>query len=321
MRKRLLLDAISGTENIPDEYIRRHVLFSNIIYLTLPLVYLAFMIVDITQSLPFHKADFFIFDRVIVPITISFCIFCYWLNRIGYHVIGRCAFILLWPILLHILPIIIQHSPSDYYFAFPVGLIFHSVLIQAAFSHKKEKFLFWSFLLANFVLLIFSLSILRAHDLRQNEFNLVSASAYYRIDAVHYWLLFNLLTYYLFYAIENSIEKLKAANDTIISQRNILEEQNTEMEQLLESLANSNKLLESNVASRTAELLKKNEQLIQYAHFNAHQLRGPYARVRGLINLIHLSETNMNNTELQKRLLESLDELEAVISYIQRTVE
>src|SRR6185369_11552025 len=143
MRKRLLLDAISGTENIPDEYIRRHVLFSNIIYLTLPLVYLAFMVVDITQSLSFRVIDFFIFDRIIVPITISFCIFCYWLNRIGYHVIGRCAFILLWPILLHILPIIIQHSPSDYYFAFPVGLIFHSVLIQAAFSHKKEKFLFW----------------------------------------------------------------------------------------------------------------------------------------------------------------------------------
>jgi signal transduction histidine kinase len=311
----------AGTEKTDNLNLRRHVIFSNIIFLGLPVVYIVFLIMDYKQLSAISLSRFMKFDEAIVPITILLCFLCYWLNKIGWNIIGRCLFITLWPLLLHIIPVIIQNSPPDYYFAFPVGLIFHSVIIQMSISSRAEKLMFWSFLSLNFILLCFCASILAANDLIPESGNPVSASVYYPIDQIHYWLLFNLLFYYLNYVVDSTIVNLESAKSTVLIQKQELEDKNLELEQLINSLAEANQTLETRVQQRTHELSSKNNQLTQYAHMNAHQLRGPYARVRGLVNLMNSDEKLSADPDIKKRLETSLDELDKIIGHIQRTVE
>jgi signal transduction histidine kinase len=309
----------AGTDKISDQRVRRHVIFSNIIYLSLPVVYAAFMLLGIRQI--FDSYGIFKFDRIIVPLTIAFCLACYGLNRLRLDILSRCIFLILWPLMLHVIPIVVQNSPADYYFAFPVGLIFHAILIQVAFSSRKEPFLFWAFLLSNLVLLYFSPQILESNDLKPASENFLLSNFYYLLDSIHYWLLFNLLTYHLLRVVEDTIEKLGDAQTTIREQRDELESKNTELEQLINSLALANQSLESNVRARTVELSQKNEQLIEYAHLNAHQLRGPYARVKGLFNLVNRQAELYHDPQIQLGIIQSLDELDNVIKKIQETVE
>lgn len=316
MKESLLRLVEAGTGMISDITIRRHVIFSNIIYLSLPFVYAGYMLFGIEDAKGLFK-----FDRIIDPVIIALCLGCYYLNRIGMNILARILFPFFWILSIHVIPIIIKQTPSDYYLAFPVGIIFDALLIQMSFSARKERWLFWSLMIANFILLFFSLAILVANDPLPDSSNVVRIDFYYRIDEVTYWLLFNLLVYYLLYVVEDNIEKLDLAKSIIANQKNELELTNIELAQLNYSLSMANQTLEARVDKRTQELTRKNDQLVQYAHFNAHQLRGPYARVRGLINLLVTQKDFVDEPEVNKRLQKSLDELNSVISYIQRTVE
>ena len=84
------------------------------------------------------------------------------------------------------------------------------------------------------------------------------------------------------------------ANNDDLNQRLLLElkEKNEEIEvqneELLlgqENLSQINQHLESLVEDRTQKIRKQNEILLNYAYTNAHHLRGPVARILGLIQL------------------------------------
>jgi signal transduction histidine kinase len=64
-----------------------------------------------------------------------------------------------------------------------------------------------------------------------------------------------------------------------------IESQNEELLQSQESLNNLNQHLEEIVKAKTGDLENKNEAIIKYAHANAHAVRGPVARLLGLIQL------------------------------------
>src|SRR5688572_3867436 len=83
--------------------IGRRVGFSNIVFLTLPVVYIIFMLFDLGSYLqPLQDLRF---DQFIVPIVIGVCVFCLWLNRVNFTTTSRLLFIISWPILLHFIPI------------------------------------------------------------------------------------------------------------------------------------------------------------------------------------------------------------------------
>jgi light-regulated signal transduction histidine kinase (bacteriophytochrome) len=86
------------------------------------------------------------------------------------------------------------------------------------------------------------------------------------------------------------------------------------------SLDNLNKGLEKLVAQRTATLEQQNEMLKKHAFYNAHLLRGPFCRVKGLIEL-QLVTPNSDNDEIRKKLNYSLQELDSRIKEIQRIVD
>jgi hypothetical protein len=99
----------------------------------------------------------------------------------------------------------------------------------------------------------------------------------------------------------------------------ILEEQNKEIIAQQEEIKSMNDRLEEIIKTRTKKLEKKNKLLTDYAYFNAHKVRGPLARILGLINLYndgHKEEVEFlfNNIEV------SAKELDMVIKEINKSL-
>ena len=295
--------------HLEPENVRRRIVFSNIVFLTLPVVYIIFMMVDYESYLqPVHTLRF---DQFIVPIVIAVCAFCLWLNKINQTIISRVLFIILWPVLLHLIPIITLHTPPDYYLAFPIGIIFHAVLIQLMFSYREEPVSFWLSIVLNFSAMIFVLDILLFFDTDQPRPTAILGDSlfgdkYFVLDGILYWLLFNLVGFYMIRSIEKYIVKI----NTWLA---IIENQKAQVSML-------NKNLEDLVVQRTQKLEEQNKKLRDHAFYNAHLLRGPFCRIQGLVQLRSLIPDSERD-EIDTKLQVSINELDERIKEIQRIVD
>jgi signal transduction histidine kinase len=281
------------------------VTYSNIVYLTLPVVYVFFMAIDYETFI--QSPLKWKFDQLTVPLMIIICFVCLWLNKVGWYFISRIVFLVLWPILLHIVPIILLQTPTDYYLALPVGIIFHTLIAQLLISNHQNPWLFWFFIVVDFLFLISTPFILSHFDVDADKIVGLIEDRYFLLDAILYWLLFNLVTFYLLYKLEGYIHQLKISNVFIEKQRIALDE--------------LNKGLEATVLQRTADLEQQNEKLRDYAHYNAHLLRGPFCRVQGLIMLQGLTKSTEEQEKINELLKQSMLELNSRIEEIQRIVD
>ncbi len=288
------------------EDITRKIAFSNVVFISLPIVYFFFMAIDYESFLqPIYLLRF---DQLIVPIVILICFLCLFLNKWGFTTISRVLFIVQWPFLLHIIPLLLLETPIDYYVAFPMGIVFHSVLIQLMFSHRKEAWIFWSFLAFNFVTLFFSADILAFFVVPGTDPNEIIYDKYFLLDNVLYWLLFNLVVFYTLIVIEDYIKKINNSKIVIESQK--------------EELNRLNKDLGKMVSERTLKLAEQNEKLRGYAFYNAHLLRAPFCRIQGLFQLLNMTENHTeNDKEVIVRLEDSIQELELVLKQIRHIVD
>jgi hypothetical protein len=206
-----------GTDYSNNESVKRHIIFSNVIFLTLPIVYFAFIIIDLDSYL--EPGGLLQFDLLIVPMMIMLCMGFLIMNKYGYTTFSRFLFLFSWLLLLHIIPIIVQHTPSDYYLAFPLGIIFHSVLVHASFSSRREPLKFWFFIAMNFIVMLAAKEILVMNDSSPASQNVLRSDPYFILDTILYWLLFNLLMYYIFYVVDHYTSQMTDANRLISLQR------------------------------------------------------------------------------------------------------
>jgi len=119
---------------------------------------------------------------------------------------------------------------------------------------------------------------------------------------------------------DDAIKRLAAMNLELIEKSNEIETQNEELVQGQENLSQLNSHLESLVQERTKEVHKQNELLINYAYSNAHHVRGPVARVLGLIQLSKM-EVNLDYPFLFQKIEEQTNEIDEVVKRINRELE
>ena len=106
--------------------------------------------------------------------------------------------------------------------------------------------------------------------------------------------------------IVNALERISFENDLLKLNRT-LEELNDE--------------LEEKVVQRTHEVIEKNSKLTNYAFYNAHKLRGPLARLLGLINLFKLEYIRPGELPaVISKLDEAAQELDAIVKEINKIV-
>ncbi|MEL7006554.1 MAG: hypothetical protein AAFN93_28095, partial [Bacteroidota bacterium] len=82
-----------------------------------------------------------------------------------------------------------------------------------------------------------------------------------------------------------------------------------------------NENLENLVKERTLKINEQLSQLSKYANMNAHEVRGPLARLLGLKNLIKLEPDESRREDLIERLAGAADELDTVVKSMNRLLE
>ena len=104
-------------------------------------------------------------------------------------------------------------------------------------------------------------------------------------------------------------EEIQAANEELTAQSELMDHRNAELVKVKASL-------EERVAERTVTLKKLNEELLdqntkleQFAFITAHNIKGPVAQVKGLINLL-----KTDDNEVLRLLTTSVNDLDQVIS-------
>jgi len=89
-----------------------------------------------------------------------------------------------------------------------------------------------------------------------------------------------------------------------------------ELTQANEEISRMNQSLEVQVLQPAAEVKWQNEKLIEYAYFNAHNVRGPLARILGLSILMSMEKSLGELQEYNSLMYSSAQELDKVIREI-----
>ena len=141
--------------------------------------------------------------------------------------------------------------------------------------------------------------------------------------AVTYGVLYFLLSYCTIVLKSRYDEinlALRSANIELVNKANEIEVQHEELLQSHESLNTMNRNLEQIVSERTAKVHAQNQILLKYTYTNAHHLRGPVARLLGLINL-HKIDPNPDYNFFMSKMEDQALEIDTVVKQINEELE
>ena len=122
--------------------------------------------------------------------------------------------------------------------------------------------------------------------------------------------------------IKEKTKELTDANEELLSQSNLLSEQNHQLQDAQVTIKNQNKeikhrneTLEIEVHKRTKELVRYNQQLEQFAFVTAHNLRGPVARILGLGTVLDMTSNVTDEVKtITEKLVFTTREIDSVIA-------
>jgi len=137
--------------------------------------------------------------------------------------------------------------------------------------------------------------------------------------AITYLVLYFILTY-ITWMLKSRYDTINSAlhnaNLQLSEKANEIEAQNEELIQSQENLAAMNHNLEQLVMDRTAKVQAQNEMLLRYTYTNAHHLRGPVARLLGLVNLYRMEPEEA--VFFFEKVEDQAKEIDAVVRQINR---
>jgi tetratricopeptide (TPR) repeat protein len=129
------------------------------------------------------------------------------------------------------------------------------------------------------------------------------------------FLLILLILVLRMYKAKNSwVQNVEKLNEEINEKNEALKSMNEEIQQI-------NNNLEQTVKNRSEKILDQNEKLIKYAFINSHEIRGPLARVLGLLYLISIENNQLKEDVSFKMLHEATSELDAVVKQASELLE
>jgi ATP/maltotriose-dependent transcriptional regulator MalT len=115
-------------------------------------------------------------------------------------------------------------------------------------------------------------------------------------------------------------QALRKANEELNNKASEIEAQHEELLQSHEHVNDLNKNLERLVLERTAKVQAQNEMLLKYTYTNAHHLRGPVARLLGLIT-IHKLEPKPDYDFFFTKMEDQAKEIDEVVQRINAELE
>jgi signal transduction histidine kinase len=141
--------------------------------------------------------------------------------------------------------------------------------------------------------------------------------------AITYSILYFILTFatgILKRAYDKIYQSLRASHMELHQKASEMASQNEVLVQTQENLNALNSRLEVIISERTAKIQAQNETLLKYSYTNAHDLRGPVARLLGLASVYRL-EGNKNGEFIIEKMEEQANEIDAVVKKINTDLE
>lgn len=141
--------------------------------------------------------------------------------------------------------------------------------------------------------------------------------------AITFFILYGILTYstaVLKHRYDKIHSHLTNLNHQLYEKSQEIEAQNEELIQIQENMVDLNQKLEKKVLERTQNLEEKNKKLTQYSYNMAHHLRGPIARLLGLMNLRRM-ENNVDHDFFYDKIEEQTLEIDDVVKKISTELE
>jgi signal transduction histidine kinase len=114
--------------------------------------------------------------------------------------------------------------------------------------------------------------------------------------------------------------ELKEKNTKLLEQTVLIVHQKNQLLDSRNELNEINQNLESIVEQRTNNVKQKNEYLVKYAYTNAHHVRGPLARILGLLQLAKL-EGEVDYPFLFEKIEDQAKEIDVVLRTINKELE
>jgi len=108
-------------------------------------------------------------------------------------------------------------------------------------------------------------------------------------------------------------ERLKESSETLAAQNKKLKEQQAALNGIRDNL-------QEITSSKISEVHRKAETLKEYAFINAHHVRGPLARVLGLINLIELENPDQQKLNALNKIKREAQEMDNIIGRITEVI-
>jgi signal transduction histidine kinase len=235
-----------------------------------------------------------------------------------------------WFIWASIVPVVMFGPRPAAYFSTIAYVVVFSPAIQLFFSMSREAPYLIFFMVASFLLTFFYFDFLLAFDKPGAVVPLIKSVIGMKINYLTLWTFLNVLMMYIlrinraFYSeirlqkeiIETQQLQLKQNNEELAVRNNELTAANRELTYLNDQVRTMNHELEDRVGERTRELVQRNEKLTEYAFMNAHLLRSPVSRIKGLINLFIMTKEVKEKEQVQSLLSETAEELDNVIHAI-----
>ena len=120
--------------------------------------------------------------------------------------------------------------------------------------------------------------------------------------------------------IKDKTSELINANEELLTQSNLLAEQNHQLYEAKITIENQNReittrneTLEVEVHKRTKELVEYNHQLEEFAFVTAHNLRGPVARMLGLGTILNMTTDLSEIKTIADKMVFTAEEVDSVI--------
>jgi len=251
-----------------------------------------------------------------IPVGISAtAVLCVFLNSSQYYLTSRVVFVISWILLALLGPPVLAGTRPTSYFTYAYLAIFFSPIVQLFFSFDKERFFYFLFTLVFFLFVVFSVDILLLFDSRPDAgVPLVKTTIGMRVNYLVYWAFINILIFYVLRINRQYYYKLKEKNE-------LIHQQNEELAAQQELLQNHNAELEKHVTQRTLVLKEQNNRLTEYAFMNAHILRAPISRIRGLINLFEVTNDPCEGAKIRELISTQMKELDEAVSSIGKKLD
>ncbi|MGC3943635.1 MAG: tetratricopeptide repeat protein [Chryseolinea sp.] len=129
------------------------------------------------------------------------------------------------------------------------------------------------------------------------------------------------ISYHYYRDKRKAAKELEKLNDEISNKHVEILVQTEQLEKANEEVRRINESLEQEVQHRSERIRQQNQMLIEYAYFNAHNVRGPLARILGLAGLMESEPSVELVKEYNVRIHQSALELDKVVREINNKLQ